>query len=298
MEYREFSIKDLESFSGIKAHTIRIWEQRYGILAPVRTDTNIRKYSESDLKTLLNVSTLNNMGFKISKIAQMKEQEMSDIILNKLQNASSEQYFQQMLKIAMVNYDEELFHQVSEQYIKDHGMVKTFSNLFVPFMEQIGVLWHAGAICPSNEHFISNLIRQKIISRIDAITTVSKSKDIYVLYLPQNEIHDITLLMLHYYLRASGYRSIFLGLSVPYEDLKEVVTRLGAVNFVSIFTTHPLTKNVNDYFGRILKDFENSGSHFFLTGYALEGISTPDSKTISIFQNAKLLSQVISSLEL
>lgn len=293
MEYKVFSIKDLESFTGIKAHTIRIWEQRYGILAPTRTDTNIRKYSDRDLKYLLNVCMLNSMGIKISKIAQMQEQQISEIILNKIQKESAEQHFQQMLKISMVNYDEELFHQVSDQYLKDHGMLKTFTNLYVPFLEQIGLLWQAGAICPSNEHFISNLIRQKLITRIDDIRSVPKHPETYVLYLPQQEIHDITLLVLHYQLKAAGFKSIFLGLSVPFEDLEQVVKRLGPVNFVSIFTTNPSTNMVDEYLNRISNEFRGSGSKFYVSGYMVQSIKEYDKDTIHIFESARQLSQAI-----
>jgi DNA-binding transcriptional MerR regulator len=293
MEYKEFSIKDLESFTGIKAHTIRIWEQRYGILAPTRTDTNIRKYSDSDLKYLLNVCMLNSMGIKISKIAQMKEHQITEIILNKIQKQSGEQHFQQMLKIAMVNYDEDLFHQVSDQYIKDHGMIQTFTNLYVPFLEQIGLLWLAGAICPSNEHFISNLIRQKLITRIDAIRTAPKLPETFVLYLPQQEIHDITLLVLHYQLKTAGYKTVYLGLSVPFEDLEQVVKRLGPVNFVSLFTTHPSTKDLGEYLKRISDEFKGSGSKFYLSGYLVQSVKEYDHDTIHIFENARQLSQAI-----
>jgi DNA-binding transcriptional MerR regulator len=294
MEYKVFSIKDLESFTGIKAHTIRIWEQRYGILAPTRTDTNIRKYCDRDLKYLLNVCLLNSMGIKISKIAQMQEQQIAEFILNKLQKESSEQHFQQMLKISMVNYDEDLFHQISDQYIKDHGMIKTFTNLYVPFLEQIGLLWQAGAICPSNEHFISNLIRQKLITRIDAIRTPAKHPETFVLYLPQQEIHDITLLVLHYQLKAAGFKSIFLGLSVPFEDLEQVVKRLGPVHFVSIFTTNPSSSLVGDYLLRISQAFKDTGAKFYLTGYMVQSVQDFDKETIQIFETAKQLSMAIT----
>jgi DNA-binding transcriptional MerR regulator len=290
MDYKEFSIKDLECFTGIKAHTIRIWEQRYGILEPQRTDTNIRKYSDGDLRRLLNVSMLNEMGYKISKIAGMSEGEITQVILDYLQRENSDKHFQQMLKIAMVNYDEELFNQVTEQYVKDHGMKLTFTHLFVPFLYQIGLLWQAGAICPSNEHFISNLIRQKLICKIEHLPLAGPSAEkTFVLYLPQQEIHDISLLMLHYLLREAGNRTIYLGISVPFEDLEQVTARLGDVHFVSIFTTFPSTNSIGPYLDQVQSKFGNSSSKFHLTGYGVQGIDSPNPELIKLYRDAREL---------
>ena len=139
MKMQEFTIKDLENFSGIKAHTIRIWEQRYGLLAPDRTDTNIRKYTDKDLKFLLNVSLLNNLGYKISQIATMSEDQMREAISRHAAAQQPEQHFLHMLKISMLNYDEELFNEVIEQYINENGMERTFKEVIIPFMKQIGI---------------------------------------------------------------------------------------------------------------------------------------------------------------
>lgn len=290
MKMQEFTIKDLENFTGIKAHTIRIWEQRYGLLAPDRSDTNIRKYTDKDLKFLLNVSLLNNLGYKISQIASMNEDQMRETISRHAASQQPEQHFLHMLKISMLNYDEELFNEVIEKYIEDNGMERTFKEVVIPFMRQIGFLWQANVICPAQEHFISCLVRQKIFTQIDRLPLIPKDNDApYVLYLPELEIHEISLIMMHYLLKLRGKRSIFLGQSVPFEDLMQVQQRIGRVNFVSIFTTNPSTVLVPDYLKKVVQNFENSGSHFYLTGNNLHGIKSPDPSVISIFPNSEEL---------
>lgn len=291
---QEFTIKDLESFTGIKAHTIRIWEQRYGLLAPDRSDTNIRKYTDKDLKFLLNVSLLSNMGYKISQIAQLSEDSMRELITKQVATEQPEQHFLHMLKISMLNYDESLFNEVVEKHIADHGLEKTFKEMILPFMRQIGYLWQANVICPAQEHFISCLVRQKILTQIDGIRMVPtiNSKPM-ILFLPELEIHDISLLMLHYLLKLRGHRSVYLGQSVPFEDLLQVQQRLGDVNFVSIFTTNPSTVLITHYLKKISQQFGETESHFYLTGNNLYGIKSPDPNIISVFSNAEELAKAI-----
>lgn len=290
MKMQEFTIKDLENFTGIKAHTIRIWEQRYGLLSPDRSDTNIRKYSDRDLKFLLNVSLLNSLGFKISQIASMSEDQMRETITKHAANQQPEQHFLHVLKISMLNYDEELFDSVVQNYIAENGMERTFKELIVPFLQQIGILWQANVICPAQEHFISALVRQKIFSEIDKIVpTDRKSHAPVILYLPELEIHELSLIMIHYLLKLRGYRSIFLGQSVPFEDLLQVQQRLGDVHFVSIFTTNPSTVLINDYLKKIRNQFENLNCQFHLTGNNLHGLQSPDPRFINIYSNSEAL---------
>jgi MerR family transcriptional regulator, light-induced transcriptional regulator len=290
MKMQEFSIKELESFTGIKAHTIRIWEQRYGLLAPDRTDTNIRKYTDKDLKLLLNVSLLNNLGYKISQIAQMSEEEMREMIFQNSASDNQDQQQMHILKLSMLNYDEALFNCVVDKHIETHGLRKTFTELFLPFLKQIGYLWLANAICPAQEHFISCLVRQKMFSRIDNsnIETDITLKPV-VLFLPELEIHELSLIMTHHILKEKGRKSIMLGQSVPIEDLQQVYHRLGDVDFVSIFTTHPAHVLVSDYLKKIAKLFQDTNCHFHLTGNNLQGVKSPDTDYISIYQNMEHL---------
>ncbi len=294
---QEFSIKDLETFTGIKAHTIRAWEQRYGILEPQRTSTNIRFYTDSDLKRLLNISMLNELGYKISRIAEMSEEEIEAVIREESSVETKEQHYLNMLKISMLNYDEELFYSVTNTYIAEHGVETTFVKLFLPFMTQVGILWLTSAICPAQEHFISNLIRQKLFALVDEREGKSQNNDVpFVMYLPQGEIHDISLLLVHYMAKIRGYRSIFLGQSVPFDDLLQIVKKFPKVNFVSYSTTSPSQKHARQYLDKIKREFGQYNCEFFLAGRVLEGVESPDDQMIHVFtQGGPLIASIFHS---
>ena len=285
---QEFSIKDLENYTGIKAHTIRIWEQRYGLLSPDRTGTNIRKYTDQDLKYLLNVSLLINCGFKISQIAGMSEDEIRSAVNERALSDQREHHVLHALKIAMLNYDEALFHTVIDAQVEEHGLENTYRDVLMPFLRQIGILWQANVICPAQEHFISALIRQKIFALTEQLSkSVTPTGRPLVMFLPDLEIHELSLLMLHYILKEKGRKSIFLGQSVPLDDLTQVHQRLGDADFVSIFTTNPSPVLLPDYLKKIVQRFENTGCVFHLTGNNLIGIKSPDPSVITLYQGVE-----------
>ncbi len=288
-----FTIKELESFSGIKAHTIRIWEQRYNLLKPDRTDTNIRRYTDHDLKRLLNISLLLNLGYKISGIAKLSDTEIQDAILKSQINHGADQHHQHVLKIAMLNYDEILFNSVIDPFVAQNGIEKTFVEVIIPFLHSIGVMWQADAICPAQEHFISCLIRQKLFALIEGLKSVPVTKEkTLVLFLPELEIHEISLIMLQHVFKARGYKTIFLGQSVPVDDLVQVYQRLGTVHFVSILTTNPMPILLNDYMKKISKLFTDSECHFHFTGFIIKGQKSIDFQMISYYNSVEeLMSQ-------
>ncbi len=291
---QEFSIKDLETFTGIKAHTIRMWEQRYGILEPQRTSTNIRYYTDSDLKKLLNISLMNALGYRISKIAEMTDDEIQAVIKDASQNQSREQHYLNMLKISMLNYDEELFYSVTNSYIEETGVEEMFIFLILPFMNQVGLLWLTSAICPAQEHFISNLIRQRLFGFVDGLSGQESTEEVpLVMYLPQGEIHDISLLTMHYMAKRRGYRSIFLGQSVPFDDLIEVAKKFPKLKFVSYSTTTPSTKQAAQYLDRINREFQQYNCEFFLAGRVLEGVKSPNEDMIHVFNDGGSLVQAL-----
>lgn len=291
---QEYSIKDLETFSGIKAHTIRVWEQRYGILEPKRTATNIRYYTDTDLKKLLNVGLLNELGYKISRIAEMEEEEILEIIREASAKETQEHHFLNMLKISMLNYDEELFYNITNGYIEEHGVEATFTGLFIPFLTQVGILWLTNTICPAQEHFISNLIRQKLFALTDEFQGNSTTSEVtHVMYLPQGEIHEISLLLVHYIARKNGFKSLFLGQSVPFEDLFEIGKRHPNVNFVSYSTTTPSTKHISQYLDRINREFQQYNCKFHIAGRMLNGVETPNPELIRVYSNGGDLVQGI-----
>ncbi len=286
-----FTIKELESFTGIKAHTIRIWEQRYGLLTPERTETNIRRYTDQDLKRLLNISLLINAGMKISNISKLSEEQVRMSILEMHTNKEQqESHSLHVLKIAMLNYDENMFSKIIDQQIADRGLSETFTKILIPFLQEIGVMWQADAICPAQEHFISCLIRQKLFHHVETLENPQPDdKRTLVLYLPELEIHELSLIMMQYVLKKRGYKCILLGQSVPSEDLVQVHQRLGNVDYISIFTTNPLPIFMNDYLKKISKFFTDTECHFHLTGHLVKGLKSPDYQLITFYNSVEEL---------
>ena len=282
---QEFSIKDLESYTGIKAHTIRIWEQRYGLLKPERTGSNIRKYSDRELKTLLNVSLLNNRGHKISEIASLAEDKMAKLVEHYATSMQNDDTVIGSLKLAMLNFDEALFNSIVDLRIASQGLEHTYLNVLSPFMHQIGAMWLSDAICPAQEHFISNLIRQKLYTHIDRLgpDLVVHQNKTFVLFLPELEFHELSLIMLNFSLRSRGFRTIYLGQSVPMEDLHQVYSRIGEVHFISLFTTQPVSVVLPNYMRKLVERFSGSTCEFHLTGGVIKDTKSPELGPVNIY---------------
>ena len=192
-----------------------------------------------------------------------------------------------------MNYDEILFNSVIDPFVAQNGIEKTFVEVIIPFLHSIGVMWQADAICPAQEHFISCLIRQKLFSLIEGLKSVPVTKEkTLVLFLPELEIHEISLIMLQHVFKARGYKTIFLGQSVPVDDLVQVYQRLGTVHFVSILTTNPMPILLNDYMKKISKLFTDSECHFHFTGFIIKGQKSIDFQMISYYNSVEeLMSQ-------
>ena len=245
----KYSIKDLENLTGIKAHTLRIWEQRYGLVEPHRTDTNIRLYSNDDLKKLLNVSVLVHAGHKISSVAYMDPSALHAAVQTAaLEEAEYESQISS-LKRAMLDFDETSFIAVLEQSFRQIGEWETFTGLVAGFIHTIGTLWQTDAISVAQEHFASNLIKQKLYAALDALAAPQPGlgEGYTLLYLPEEELHELGLLYLHYYLKFSGVPTLFLGQSVPLMYLKDVLTAVPIRQVVSVFTTCPSRDNLRSY---------------------------------------------------
>jgi len=274
---QQFSIKDLEHFTGIKSHTIRAWEQRYNLLEPKRTATNIRYYSGEDLKKLLNVGYLIEHGGKISKVAQLSNEALIEKVRDmQMEEGGLSAVFSQ-LKLSMLNYDEVLFKEVVNKYTKENGLDRTVLDVFLPFLSQIGVLWLTNTICPAQEHFISHLMRQELHAAVsDAAIPIREDHPPIVLYLPEREIHDISLLFIHLLCRSNGMKSIFLGASVPFSDLVTVGEQFPNAVFVSYCTTHPSSSESADYVELIEAEFSGTENQFLLGGKVFEGVDGSD----------------------
>jgi len=217
-----YSIRDLEKITGIKAHTIRIWEKRYGIVSPLRTQTNIRYYSDEDLRRLMNVAILNKFGYKISNIQSMSPAELNSCVMDLTQQDIDNDHQVDNLVMAMIELDEVRFDKIISSAIIKQGFDYTFENLLYRFLEKIGILWQIGAVNPVQEHFISNLIRQKLILAVDGQQEYRNNFKTFVLFLPENEYHEIALLYLHFLIRKEGDKVIYLGQNVPLLFLKDI----------------------------------------------------------------------------
>ncbi len=236
----EFSIKDLENLSGVKAHTIRIWEKRYNLLTPERTDTNIRIYNLDNLKKLLSVTQLYNGGHKISKIASL-----SDIEINKLSKNSDidtkDAFYINEFKTAMFSFDYKLFDKTFNEMEQGYSFYQSFVKIIIPLLVEIGYLWQIGTIDPVHERYISELIRQKITIHNDKALANFKEKSdkIIALYLPFNEIHDLGLLFAQYIAINAGVRTLYLGSNIPLESLTHVTKHHDNIIFMTYLTTEP-----------------------------------------------------------
>jgi len=217
-----YSIKDLEKITGIKAHTIRIWEKRYGIVEPSRTQTNIRYYSDEDLRHLMNVAILNKFGYKISNIKSMSSAEINKCVIELSKQDIYYDHRLDNLVMAMIEIDEQKFDKIISSAIIKQGFDYTFENLLYKFLEKVGILWQIGTINPAQEHFISQLIRQKLILAIDGQQDIRSESKTFLLFLPENEYHELGLLYLQYLIRKQGHMVIYLGQNVPLLNLKNI----------------------------------------------------------------------------
>ncbi len=258
-----FSIKDLENLTGIKAHTIRIWEKRYNLLSPDRSDTNIRNYSLTSFQKLLNISYLNNNGLKISKIASLKEEEIPIKVREIASRAKVEDHAINAFKVAMLNFDQVLFYNTYNNLLENKTFSDIFYTVFLPLLKEIGLLWQTNTISPAHEHFISVHIKQKILLNIERLQSLEPkpASKTFVLFLPDNEIHDIGLLYINYELRSKGYHTIFLGESVPMDSLTDLFDFFEEITFISYFTVYPEDENISDYlnnFNKLLLQKKNT----------------------------------------
>ena len=267
----KYKIKDLETLTGIKAHTIRIWEKRYNIIEPKRTDTKIRTYSDEELKLLLNVAILNENGIKISKIADLSSQQIREQVDKVSFSSQSNSIVVNLLIKALTTIDQALFNRVIDGCINKEGLKRTYINYIIPFLDRIGVMWLVGSINPAQEHFISNLIRQKLIVSIDKLPDSSRSNVDYILFCKDDEWHELGLLFYHYCLKEQGFNVCYFGQNVPFDSLlaskKQVSPSLGYVTSM----ISPIQKEELDAY---LKRFEkNISAPLYIGGAQFSAIN-------------------------
>ncbi len=258
MKEEYYNINDLEKLTGIKAHTIRIWEKRYNLLDPHRTDTNIRYYTAKDLKKLLNISILNKNGVKISRIAELKDTEIGEKVIEITTRTSDAEDQIQSLIMATFHMNLQKFEKLLTVSYINRGFENTYTEIISPFLTRVGFLWQAGTISPVQEHFATSIIRSKIVVSIDGLLAShnDKSKN-FILFLPEGELHEISLLYAYYLLKKNNQNVTYLGASVPFANINEINTFHQADYLITAFTNAYSLKRMYDYLEVLSERFPN-----------------------------------------
>jgi DNA-binding transcriptional MerR regulator len=289
-----FTIKDLENLSGIKAHTIRIWEQRYSFLKPQRTTTNIRFYTNTDLKLILNIALLNRHGFKISHISKMSNHEMERKILSLSQNKANEERVINDLIQSMVELRVDEFESLLTTYINSNSFEEAVRFIIFPFLERIGILWQTNHINPAQEHLVSNIIRQKVIVAIDELSPGERMDKMVLLFLPENEHHELGLLFSYYLIRKQGVGVLYLGASVPLRDLHFIVERKNPAYLYSHITSlaNPLK------FEKFLAGLQNQVKNLpvIISGHVAQAYRKPAPSNIAFKRSLSEVEEFVASL--
>lgn len=292
-----FSIKDLENLSGVKAHTIRIWEKRYNILEPDRSLTNIRVYDGANLQKLLNVTLLNNHGYKISKISKYPPEKIPLLVQEIISQKNVKSHAVTSFKMAMMNFDQSKFLTTYDQLLSEKTFREIFYEVFIPLIEEIGLLWQSDTITPAHEHFISYLIKQKVLLNTAAYQILKpvKNDKVFVLYLPLNEIHELGLMYINYELLHHGYQTVFLGESVPIENLVDMKKFFDNITFISYFTVEPNRNEANDYINEIKRKVLQDNSEIWITGFGTRYIHQSNlNDKIKVFPT---ISELVNNLQ-
>lgn len=268
MKPQGYSIKDLENLSGIKAHTIRIWEKRYSLLKPERTDTNIRYYTDNDLRRILNVSLLVKNGFKISKVSTWDEEQIRTTVIEVTKSKKSEDSYIDRLMLCMVNFDNQGFYEVVNEVIEQNGMEEFTYSVAFSLFERIGTFWQVGSIFPAQEHYVTHIIRQKLIAEIDKVSMNNTRGQTILFFLPENEMHELSLLFYSYLAHKSGFNVIYLGQFVPLEDLSKIQSHV-KIDFVFTSFINPMPKEeLENYLIQVKSMFEQQ--NIFVTGWQIK----------------------------
>ena len=276
-----YSIKDLEKLSGIKAHTLRIWEQRYAIIIPKRTNTNIRYYTDTDLRAILNVALLNKNGYKISKISELAPEQITEKVASIADKNTEYDTQLDALTISMIEMDEYKFDRIISTNIEQIGFERTMMEVIHPFLDKLGLLWLTGSINPVQENFMSCLIRQKIIVALDHLPwTLGKNVKKYLLYLPEGETQELSLLFMHYLLKSRQNQVIYVGQNISMRDLQDVCA-IHKPDYIYTMITETFSRQpVLRYVDLLSKTF--SESEILVSGYQIvaQNIESTDNITV------------------
>ena len=281
-----YSIKDLERITGVKAHTIRIWEKRYGIVEPARSESNIRLYCDMELKKLMNISILLRNGYKISKVAEYSQEDLARKVMEVTMVSTNGHDSQiESLAVAMIEMDEARFEKLLNMAILKEGFENCVYKVLYPFFERVGVLWQAGSINPAHEHFITNLVKQKIYVAIDSIP-VPTGPEVkkFLLFLPEWELHELGLLVYDYMIKSQGFKVIYLGQNVPEDDVYAVSDFIDPDYFLTAFSNSVAKEKLESYIQRLAERFPKK--KFFITGHQIATITNPLAKNVQVVKSA------------
>lgn len=283
----KFSIKDLENLSGIKAHTIRIWEKRYAVLSPMRTESNIRYYDSNNLQKLLNITLLHNHGYKISKIATFPPEKIPALVRQIVSQKSAKNHAINAFKMAMMNFDQALFFNTYNSLLAEKSFSTVFYEVFLPLMEEMGLLWQTETITPAHEHFVSNLIRQKVLTNTEKIQVVAPLHNdrIFVLFLPEHELHELGLMYLNYEITSRGYKTVYLGESIPMSNLIDVKKLFDNIIYITYFTVEPQNEVVNSYVEDLQNNIMDDTSELWILGRRSEAVNLAVNPNIKLFRS-------------
>jgi hypothetical protein len=259
-----FSISQMQQLSGIKAHTIRAWEQRYKALNPTRSEGNTRYYNNLQLRRLLNIASLLEADYKVSELCLMTDQMLCKLLEQQIKgvavNEGTNEYFVSQLIAAASSFDEVYFEKIFSNCVLRLGMKQTYTKVIYPMLNRIGLMWTTGAISPVYEHFSTNIIKQKLFSTIDSLPP-AKSTQSWLLFLPENEFHEIGLLFAYYLIRQTGRKAIYLGSNVPFETLISAVTELNPSHLFFFLVHHDTPEDSQDYLYSMKKHFSKTKIH-------------------------------------
>ena len=282
-----FTIQDFEILTGIKAHTIRIWEKRYNILTPSRINRNVRVYSLSELQKILNISLLYKNNYKISKIAKLSDDLLSEEAKTVALSDFSNNYEINSLLLCMYSFDENLFQNTYLKLSKKDSFIEIFSNTYIPLLNHLGLLWQTNSIKPAHEHFISNLIYQKIALNIAALPNIETTNEpVNVLFLPFGEIHDLGLFFLNYYLKLKGERTVYLGKSIPFDNLFYVNSQIKSITWITYFMLDTSTEEKTMFLDNVEKLVSNNKNTSVIVGNIWDDFSKENKNEKIIFKTS------------
>lgn len=292
----QFSISQLAQFSGIKPHTIRMWEQRYNALQPQRSEGNTRYYNSAQLRRLLNIVSLIDGDYKVSELCSMSDKKLYDLIVD-IQTTpvanELDEYFVSQLIAAGMSYNELYFDKTFSHCLLKYGMKDTYIKVIYPMLVRVGLMWSGDCLRPAHEHYISNLVRQKLFTAIDSLPPANSPEDAWLLFLPENEFHEVGLLFAHYLIRSFGKKVICLGSNVPFDSLSTAVKETSAANLLLFLVRTDSTGNIQEYLDELSSKF--SRKNIFVSSQKKVSDLLKKQKRISFLNSVEDLSYHLQS---